>query len=323
MAADDDLIPYLANFHIALVCAVLCAAALPSRDRRSDVVIGLALLFAFATSGVAVAVAAACAARRDGPRPRRALGRHARCRASSGCAGYARWVSQPRAPDRPSIVESLGDVVEGAFESFSALTWNWPVGGAVLLAGWVALLVHRVRTDRPSSFTRLAWAAGLVVWWAGLVWSRAGAADGANGRYDYVGAVFILLSVLPAERAEWLTSPKARWTLAVPRWRSSRPSSPSTTTSSGTGGAQGVQGGESRDRTVRAGGGRAGRPDPPATPEMAGITVRDYQEKVVPRYGSPIDLSAPPDEAIIERGGLQALIVGPAPTDDVGCASGP
>ena len=319
-----NLTPYLANFHIALVCAVLCAAALPSRDRRSDVVIGLALLFAFATSGVAVAVAAACAAHAVMDRAR--VGRWVAIAVPSLL--WVCWLralgEQPRAPDRPSIVESLGDVVEGAFESFSALTWNWPVGGAVLLAGWVALLVHRVRTDRPSSYTQLAWAAGLVVWWAGLVWSRAGAADGANGRYDYVGAVFILLSVLPAERAEWLTSPKARWTLAVPALALVAT-------------IVAVNHDELRDQVER----RvykaeraeiaqyeleaAGLVDPTRRlpPEMAGITVRDYQEKVVPRYGSPIDLSAPPDEAIIERGALQAPIVGPVPTDDVGCASGP
>ncbi len=51
--------------------------------------------------------------------------------------------------------------------------------------------------------------------------------------------------------------------------------------------------------------------------------MRDYREKVVPRYGSPIDLSESPDEALIERHGLRAPIVGPAPQDNPACASGP
>jgi hypothetical protein len=320
-----NLTPFLSNFHFALVGAVVCAAALPSRDRRSDVVVSLALAFSFLNSGVAVAVAAACAAH-----------------ALMDRARLSRWVAiavpsllwvwwwlalgqQPRAPGSPSIGEGLGDVVEGAFGSFSALTWDWPVGGAVLLAGWVALLVHRVRTDRASSLTQLAWAGGLVVWWAGLVWSRSGAAVGYNGRYDYVGAVFILLSVLPVERADWLTSPKARSVLAAPALAI-------------VAAIVLVNHDELRDAVQR----RAYRADTveialyeleaavgPVDPtrrltsEMAGITVGDYQEKVVPRYGSPIDLSEPPDEAMIERGVLPAPVVGPAPADDPGCASGP
>ena len=320
-----NLTPFLSNFHFSLVGGVVCAAALPSRDRRSDVAISLSLALAFLSSGVAVAVAAACAAH-----------------ALMDRARLSRWVAiavpsllwvwwwlalgqQPRPPDTPSIGEGLSDVVEGAFGSFSALTWEWPVGGAVLLVGWVALLAHRVRTDRASSLTQLAWAGGLVVWWAGLVWSRADVTGTLNtGRYEYVGAVFILLSVLPAERAEWLTSPKARWVLAAPALAIVAI-------------IVAVNHDELRDAVeVRAHGAdraeialyeleAAGLVDPTLRlrPEMVGITVRDYQEKVVARYGSPIDLSEPPDEAMIERGALQRTIVGPAPADDPGCASGP
>ena len=59
-----------------------------------------------------------------------------------------------------------------------------------------------MRTDRASTLTQVAWTVGLVVWWVGLVWSRPGATDSFDtGRYEYVGAVLILLSALPARRA--------------------------------------------------------------------------------------------------------------------------
>ena len=169
-----NLTPFLANYHFALVCAVVCAAAMPSGAWRSDVVMGLALSVAFASSAVGVAVAAACAAH-----------------AAMSRARLSRWVGvavpsllwvwwwrtlgrRPGAPDSPSVLAGLGDVADGAFGSFAALTWSWWVGGAVLLAGWVTLLVHRVTTDRASALTQVAWTVGLVVWWAGLVWSLTG-----------------------------------------------------------------------------------------------------------------------------------------------------
>ena len=78
-------------------------------------------------------------------------------------------------------------------------------------------MVHRVRADRESALTQLAWTAGLVVWWAGLVWSRLDAADSFNtGRYEYVGAVLLLLSALPARPAAGLARPEVRWRLAAP-----------------------------------------------------------------------------------------------------------
>ena len=320
------LTPFLANYHLALVGAVVCAAAMPSLDRRSDVATGLALSFALASSAVGVAVAAACAAHAALSRPR-----------------LSRWVAiavpslvwlwwwrtlgrPPRAPDRPPVVEAIGDVADGVFGSFAALTWGWWLGGAVLVAGWAALLVHRARADRESALTQLAWTAGLVVWWAGLVWSRPDAAHSFDtGRYEYVGAVLLLLSALPARPAAGLARPEVRWRLAAPAVAIVAI-------------VVLVNHDELRDavHTRVVGADRAEivlyelaaatapvEPTRRLPPEMARITVRDYRAKVVPRYGSPIDLNKSPDEALIERHGLRAPIVGPAPKDNPACASGP
>jgi hypothetical protein len=321
-----NLTPFMANYHFALVCAVVCAAAMPSGHRRSDVVIGLALAVAFVTSGVAVAVAAACTAHAVMSRAR--LSRWVAIAVPSlGWVWWWRTLGRPTdAPARPSFVEGLGDVADGVFGSFAAMTWGSWVGGAVLLAGWVALLVHRVRADRESTLTQLGWTVGLVVWWAGVAWSRPGAIDlFGPGRYEYVGAVLILLSVLPARPVEWRGRPEAHWrmaalalvviaTIVLVNHDELRTA------------AQARAGGADRAEMVLYELEAAAELVEPTSwlpPEMARITVEDYREKVVPRYGSPIDLSEAPDEGMIDRSALRVPIVGPAPRDEPACATGP
>jgi hypothetical protein len=319
-----SLTPFLANFHLALVCAVLCAVAMPSADRRSDIFMGLALLVAVATSSVGVAVAAAC-------------GLHA---VSSGLRP-SRWIAvgvpsvlwllwwrtlgdQPSPADHRSIVSRLGEVLEGVFGSFGALAGGWWLGGLVLTAGWVILLVHRVGNERESALTQLAWTAGVVVWWVGLVWSRPGAADSNNtGRYEYVGAVLILLSVLPAFASERLRATRAQWRMAAPALliiagivvvnhdelrQSAR--------NRGANGTKAEMVLHELEQTVEP-----VEPTRRLTPELAGITVQDYQ-KVVARYGSPIDRHRSPDEGLIERDAVRVPITGPAPENDPACAAG-
>jgi hypothetical protein len=231
-----------------------------------------------------------------------------------------------RPPDRPSVLEGLGDVANGVFESFAAPTGGWWVGGAALLGGWVLLMLYRVTTDRASAASQLAWTGGLVTWWVGLVWSRPGAADSFDtGRYAYVGAVLIILSALPTRSIDWLRTRTARWRMAAPalviigiivlvnhdELRNA---------------AQARVGAADRAEMVLYELEAAAETVEPARRlprELARITVRDYREKVVSRYGSPIDPSEAPDKALIERSALGVPIVGQAPADDPACAAGP
>jgi hypothetical protein len=321
-----NLTPFLANFHLALVCAVVCAGALPYLDRRSDIAVGLALVVALATSSVGVPVAAACGmhAATFRPRPSRWLA------VALPSALWLLWWrtlgNQPRPPNNVPVVSAVGDVLKGVFGSFGALTGGWWVGGAGLLVAWAILLVCRVRIDRASALTQIAWTAGLVIWWVGLVWSRPGAADSNNtGRYEYVGAVLILLSALPAFPVEWLQTGRARWRMAAPALLIA-------------GAIVGVNHDGLRDAAHNraANGTRAEMvlyeleqtvepvdPTRRLIPELARITVGDYHQRVVARYGSPIDPHQAPDEALIERDAVRVAIVGPAPSDDPACAAGP
>jgi hypothetical protein len=321
-----NLTPFLANYHIALICAVVCAVAMPSIDRRSDVILGLALALALATSSVGVAAAVACAvhAMMLRLRPSRLI---------AVAVPSLLWVlwwrtlgNQPRPPVRPSILSGLADVADGVFGSFSALAAGWWVGGVALLAGWAILFVKRMMTDRMSARTQLAWTVGLLVWWGGLVWSRPDAADSFNtGRYEYVGAVLILLSIVPAVPVEWLRTANARWRMAAPALVI-------------IGTIVLVNHDELRDaaRERAAAGARAEmvvyeleltdvlvEPTHRLPSELDWITVRDYREKVVARFGLPIDQDQSTDEAMIERNALHVPVVGPPPSDDPGCAAGP
>lgn len=320
-----NLTPFLANFHFALVCAVVCAAVMPAVDWRSDVVIGLALSVAFASSSVGLAVAAACAAHAVMSRAR--LSRWLAVAVPSLLwVLWWRTLGRPqRASDSPSVLDGLGDVADGVFESFKALTGGWWLGGVALLGGWALLLLYRVSTDPASTRTQLAWTGGLVTWWVGLVWSRPGAADSFDtGRYAYVGAVLIILSALPTRRVDWLTTRTARWRMAAPAL---------VVIATIILGNHDELRTEAQRRVASADRAEMVLYELEAAPElvepahrlpleMAGITVRDYRENVVPRYGSPIDVSEAPDEALIERSALHAPIMGPAPEDHPACAVG-
>ena len=321
-----NLTPFLANFHIALVCAVVCAAVMPSVDRRSDIVVGVALAVALATSSVGVAVAAACAVHAVMFRPRPSRWVAVAVPSLLWLLWWRTLGNQPRPPNSPSILSALDEVADGVFGSFGALTGGWWVGGAVLLAGWVILFVHRVRTDRASALTQLAWTAGLVAWWVGLVWSRPGAADSNNtGRYEYVGAVLILLSALPAFPMEWLQTARARWRMAAPALLIigtivlvNHDELRQAALNRGVNGTRAEMVLYELEQTVEP-----VEPTRRLTPELSRITVQDYHRIVVARYGSPIDLDQSTDDALIERGAVGVAITGPAPTNDPACAAGP
>jgi hypothetical protein len=320
------LTPFLANFHIALVCAVVCAAVMPSVDRRSDIVMGVALAVALATSSVGVAVAAACAVHAVMFRPRPSRWIAVAVPSLLWVVWWRTLGNQPGPPNSPTILSALDDVADGVFGSFGALTGGWWVGGAVLLAGWVILLVHRVRTDRASALTQLAWTAGLVAWWVGLVWSRSGAPGFRNiGRYEDVGAMLILLSALPAFPVGSLRTARARWRMTAPAlliigaivWVN-HDELRQAALNRATEGARAEMVLYELEQTVKP-----VEPTRRLTPELAWITVQDYHQKVVARYGSPIDPDQPTDEALIKRHSIYAAIVGPPPTNEPACAAGP
>jgi hypothetical protein len=145
------LTPFMANYRVSLLCGVVCAAAMPSTDRRSDVVVGTALAVGLASSGVGTALAVGLASSGVGMALAAACAVHAvvfRPRASRWTAVAVPsllWVlwwrtlgNETRSVQSLTILSALDDVADGVFSSFGALTRGWWVGGAVLLTGWGA-----------------------------------------------------------------------------------------------------------------------------------------------------------------------------------------
>jgi hypothetical protein len=199
-----SLTPGGLNHSLALLGAVVCGGALVERGRRSDLLVAASLAFALASAGGGVAVAVAAVV-------------HSLCSRAS----YRRWLAVlvPSAawlawwvvvvpPDseelkalRPGVLELAEDAVRRAAESFRFLALGKTVLGWALLALFIAHAVWRLRQALAAAANVLAWSAGLLFWWFGLMWSRwllIGATPAY--RYVWVSAGFILLALLPTAR---------------------------------------------------------------------------------------------------------------------------
>ena len=209
---DISLEPGGLNHSLALLGAIVCGHGLVGRGRRSDGLVAAGLSFALCSAGGGVAVAVAAMV-------------HSLCaRATRGrwlavllpSAAWLVWWLVLVPPDseevqelRPGVLELAEDAVRHAAASFRYLALGNRVVGAVLLAMFIAYAAWRVRQGLTAAANVLAWTAGLLFWWFGLMWTRwllIGATPAF--RYVWVSAGFILLAVLPTGR------------VTVPSWAS-------------------------------------------------------------------------------------------------------
>jgi hypothetical protein len=315
------------SFHLALIAGVVCAAALPLSSRRADVVVGVALLAALATSGVGVAIAAACAlhALLTGFR----MGRWVAVAVPS-VAWLAWWrLMGPGGTaigDARTLAQGVLDgvlITFGGYLGGSALFGGGVVlVGAVLAAGWLALLAARVRSDRASAATQVAWGVSLVVWWAGLTLSRGDATDSPNtARYAYAGLVLILLSLLPASpQTLWSPRPlQVRMTLVLAVVAAAMIVLANH--------ASILVAARNRDelsiRVERVMIELDAQPVDPAMrlpPEMSSITIEQYRTAIA-RYGSPLRATGSPDTELVALRAVGTQITGPSPERSPPCIS--
>jgi hypothetical protein len=192
------------NHSLALLGGIVCGYGLAGRGRRCDVLVAVSLTFALCSAGGGVAVAVAAVV-------------HSLCsRATRGrwlavvlpsAAWVAWWVAvvppDPKAVRdlRPGLAELVERTVRHAAESFRYLALGNRALGGVLLAVFIIHGAWRIRQGLGVAANVLAWSAGLLFWWFGLMWSRwllIGAVP--PFRYQFVSVGFILLAVLPPGR---------------------------------------------------------------------------------------------------------------------------
>jgi hypothetical protein len=192
--------PMAFNHYLAVTAGVVCGGALWRRGRPADVVIAVALMFAVCCSGAGVAVAVACVVYAASTRATRA--RWSAIVVPAG-AWVIWWLAYGRDADRvPSelhgdVSDGVRLVYEGVRASFDGLALGSRVGGAVLTIAFVAHLVWRVQHGIRVAAGPLAWTAALLAWWFGLFFNRGLLLSPETFRYQLVGAVFVLLAVVP------------------------------------------------------------------------------------------------------------------------------
>jgi hypothetical protein len=210
------------NHSLSLLGAIVCAYGLAERGRRSDLVVASSLGFALASSGGGVAVAVAAllhslCTRANRPRWLAVL--------LPSAAWFLWWVVLvPPDPEalqelRPGVLDLARDAVRHAAESFRFLALGNRVAGGVLLAIFLAYAVWQIRRGLVAASNVLAWTAGLLFWWFGIMWSRwFFIGDVPAFRYEWVSAGFIMLAILPSERlspSDWASPSTRRGALAA------------------------------------------------------------------------------------------------------------
>ena len=93
--------------------------------------------------------------------------------------------------------QTIREAFEGVVNTFEALAFGIRPLGILLALAFAAHLGWRLRQGLVASANVLAWTAALSVWWLGLIYSRGILADTETFRYVFVGAVFIVLAMIP------------------------------------------------------------------------------------------------------------------------------
>ena len=201
LPANVDLLPVMMNHWAAAAFMILLAGALQRDGRRSDVFVALWLSLSLLSAGGGVAAAVGA-------------GVHTMCRRPSvrrwvavvvpGLTWVLWWTTQPRS-DTPGSLLHLADIAKGVWASFEFIGMQTLIGGLLVAAGFVVLLVVRCRHGVRTAASSIAWTTAAVFWWSSLQYSRAsGPTALLQGdisevfRYQLVGAVLLVLAIIPA-----------------------------------------------------------------------------------------------------------------------------
>lgn len=219
-AWQNILWPFQIGWHISLATGLGALLMLDRVDRAGDLAASILLALSIASSGVGIAIAIGVAV--DVLWSRRTL--RAAWIVAAPLALYALWwlVYQESELVRHNVVVAPGFAADSAAAALSALaglagtldeqgdTLGWGRPLAVAAAG---VLIWRMSSLRPVSSRVLALLAILLAFWLLTGLRRAGISNPYEGRYLYVGALFLVLlavelggGIAPRRWAAWLAA---------------------------------------------------------------------------------------------------------------------
>lgn len=189
-------------YPLVLAGAAGLATVLPRRGSRSDRVVAAVLGVVLLTSAVGALLAGV------------AIVHSAWCRAdrsrwlavATPSALWALWwttIGREAEPMGEPVgwAAALAIVWRGLLASFDSVALGHRGGGVLVGLAFAGNLVWRGR--RSDGAQAVAWGVGLVAWWLVLVRGRGAEVDVGAVRYSMVGAVFVLLSLIPEEVVSW------------------------------------------------------------------------------------------------------------------------
>ena len=165
--------PSQMNHFMAVLGGIVCAWALTRNDRKSDAVVAAALAFSLVAAGGGLAVIAGCVVHAACTRAR--FARWIAIVVPSGLWGiwflaYSRNDADARLPlDTTDLIRK---VCEGVLATFEALAFDNRILGVLLAIAFAIHLVWRIRQGLAAAANAIAWSTALLVWWAGLAYSR-------------------------------------------------------------------------------------------------------------------------------------------------------
>lgn len=199
-----SLFPADVNHNLALLCGIVCAAAL-NRGRRADWILFVALLVAFGSAGEGAAIAAACLI--HSVCVRAPIRRYVAVLVPTLLwvlwwaieVGHRNDLGKLAMTPIQMLVLSR-DLAYAAFES--AALGN-KVFAVVLIAAFAAYAIWTVTKGLEESANLIAWSGSVAIWAVGLANSRGLFVHVSVFRYRYTTLGLVLLAVVPRRAFVW------------------------------------------------------------------------------------------------------------------------
>jgi hypothetical protein len=199
-----SLFPADINHNLALLCGIVCAAAL-NRGRRADWVLLVALTVAFGSAGEGAAIAAACLI--HSACVRAPLRRYFVVLIPAFVRAIWWFIEIGHTNNRGPLVmtptQMLSFSRDLAYAAFESAALGSTVFAVVLVVAFVTYAMWTATKGLKQAANLIAWSSAVVIWAVGLASSRGLFVQVTVFRYRYTTLVLFLLAVVSRRPLVW------------------------------------------------------------------------------------------------------------------------